>query len=425
MRIIEFFFIFFISFLIVFFLGVNFNPDSTTYISNDRIRPPAYPLIINFFDYVFKKNSLSILVFFQVFCWLYASIYFSNFLCKILILKNYYKYFFLIFLTIPLNPVHQYGNTILAESFSFISCIFIFINIYNFYQYQNKKYAIYLFFILVFALTLRHQMIFLTFSTITFSFFLLIMSNLKKSLILFTVSILSLLSANFLNKSYVLLKYDQFEENKRIGLQLIVLPLFNISEESISKIENQKERKIITKMKESINNIDPFFNVDKKKNILPLRNINHFATSYNIIISYSIHPVLKESFPDLTYSQRDEKLINLAKIILKTSMKYEPVKTVKLYLNNFIRLGFSNFFWFLVCLVVLSFSILEFLKSKSSTIFLILFLSTTHFLNILLVSIFEPVLFRYSFYTNLTLCALVAGLCLKAIKNQRTEKLFN
>ena len=94
MRIIEFFFIFFISFLIVFFRGVNFNPDSTTYISDDRIRPPAYPLIINFFDYVFKKNSLSILVFFQVFCWLYASIYFSNFLCKILILKNYYKYFF-------------------------------------------------------------------------------------------------------------------------------------------------------------------------------------------------------------------------------------------------------------------------------------------------------------------------------------------
>ena len=317
MRIIEFFFIFFISFIIVFFLGANFNPDSATYISDDRIRPPAYPLIINFFDYVFKKNSLSILVFFQVFCWLYASIYFSNFLCKILILKNYYKYFFLIFLTIPLNPVHQYGNTVLAESFSFISCIFIFINIYNFYHYQNKKYAIYLFFMLLFALTLRHQMIFLTFSTIIFSFFLLIIRNLKKSLILFTVSILSLLSANFLNKSYVLLKYDQFEENKRIGLQLIVLPLFNISEESISKIENQKERKIITKMKESFNNIDPFFNLDKKKNILPLRNINHFATSYNIIISYSIHPVLKESFPDLTYSQRDEKLINLAKIILK------------------------------------------------------------------------------------------------------------
>ena len=421
MRIIEFFFIFSISFLIVYFLGVNFNPDSTTYLSDDRIRPPAYPLIINFFEYVFKKNSLSILVFFQVFCWLYVSIYFSNFLCKILNFKNYYKYFFLIFLTIPLNPVHQYGNTILAESFSYISCILIFINIYNFYEYRDKKYTIYLFLILVFALTLRHQMIFLILSTITFSFILLFTRKPKKSLILFTVSILSFLSASFLNKSYVLLKHDKFEENKRVGLQLIVLPLFNISDESILKIENLKDRKIIAKMKKRYNNIDPFFNVDKKKNILPLRNINHFATSYNIIISYSILPVLKESFPDLTNSQRDEKLINLAKIILKTSMKYEPIKTIKIYLNNFIRLGFSNFFWFLVCLVVFSVSILEFFKSKSPTTFLILFLSTTHFLNVMLVSIVEPVLFRYSFYTHLTLCALVAGLCLKEIKNQKQK----
>ena len=145
MRIIEFFFIFFISFIIVFFLGVNFNSDSATYISDDRIRPPAYPLIINFFDYVFKKNSLSILVFFQVFCWLYASIYFSNFLCKILILKNYYKYFFLIFFNHSSKPSSSIWKYCFGRIFSFISCIFIFINIYNFYQYQNKKYAIYLF----------------------------------------------------------------------------------------------------------------------------------------------------------------------------------------------------------------------------------------------------------------------------------------
>ena len=170
-RIIEFFFIFFISFLTVFFLGANLNPDSRTYINDDIIRPPAYPLIINFFEYFFKKNSLSVLSFFQVFCWLYVSVFFSHFLCKILILKNYYKYFFLIFLIIPLNPIHQYGNTILTESFSYICCIYIFINIYNFYHYQNIKYALYLFFILLFALTLRHQMIFLTFSTIIFFFF--------------------------------------------------------------------------------------------------------------------------------------------------------------------------------------------------------------------------------------------------------------
>ena len=112
MRINDFIFTIFISFFLVFFLGANFNPDSISYINDDKIRPPAYPLIINFFDYIFEKNSLNILAFFQVFFWLCASIYFSVFLCKVLNLELYNRYIFIFFLILPINPIHQYGNTI-------------------------------------------------------------------------------------------------------------------------------------------------------------------------------------------------------------------------------------------------------------------------------------------------------------------------
>ena len=37
-------------------------------------------------------------------------------------------------------------------------------------------------------------------------------------------------------------------------------------------------------------------------------------------------------------------------------------------------------------------------------------------INIFIVSLVEPVLFRYSFYTNLALCALFFGFCIKAVK---------
>ena len=67
MRINDFIFIISISFSLVFFLGPNFNPDSISYINYDKIRPPAYPIIIKFFDYVFDNNSLNILAFIQVF----------------------------------------------------------------------------------------------------------------------------------------------------------------------------------------------------------------------------------------------------------------------------------------------------------------------------------------------------------------------
>ena len=187
--------------------------------------------------YIFKSNSLNILAFFQVFLWIYASIYFSIFLCKVFNVVDYYKYLFLFFLIIPINPIHQYGNAILTESFSYLCCIGIFINMYKIYLYQNKKNFLYLFLILLFALTLRHQMIFLNLSIFIFAIILLIINQQKKSLILFTISILSFFSATLINKSYSFLKYNQFEENKRIGLQMLILPLFNISQESILKIE--------------------------------------------------------------------------------------------------------------------------------------------------------------------------------------------
>ena len=99
-------------------------------------------------------------------------------------------------------------------------------------------------------------------------------------------------------------------------------------------------------MKEKFNNIDPFYKKNKSNNIMPLRNINHYASSYNIIISYSILPVIEKFYPGLTQNQVDKELIKLTKTILKTIIKYEPIKTIKSYSNNIIRLGFSNFFWF-------------------------------------------------------------------------------
>ena len=405
-----------ISFTLIFFLGANFNPDSISYINDNKIRPPAYPLIINFFDFIFRNNSLIILAFFQVFFWIYASIYFSIFLCKVLNVEHYNNYFFLFFLIIPINPIHQYGNAILTESLSYVCCIGVFINIYKIYLHHNKKYIFYLFLILLFALTLRHQMIFLNLSIIIFSVILFIMDNKKKSLILFTISILSFFSATLINKSYYFFNFGQFEENKRIGLQMLILPLFNINQELILKIEDERQRKVITEMKEKFNDIDPFYKKNKVNSIMPLSKINHYASSYNIIISYSVLPVIKNHHPDLTQNKIDKELIKLSKTILKTSFKYEPIKTLKIYLNNIIRLGFSGFFWFFVCSFILFFSLFKFLKTESAAMFFILFLSITHFVNIVLVSIVEPVLFRYSFYSNLAMCALVLGLSLKTIK---------
>ena len=123
-----------LSFLSMTLIGINFNPDSFSYINGDFVRPPAYPLVINFLEIIFKQNYLYVLVFLQVFFWLIASIYFSSFLCKIFKINKYYSFFFLFLLILPLNPVQKYGNTILTESFSFICGIIVFASTCNFFN---------------------------------------------------------------------------------------------------------------------------------------------------------------------------------------------------------------------------------------------------------------------------------------------------
>ena len=167
-------------------------------------------------------------------------------------------------------------------------------------------------------------------------------------------------------------------------------------------------------MKEKYEFVNPFSEVNNTNSIPPPSNINHFASSYNTIISYSVLPVIKK-LSKFIRNQIDKKLINLSKTILKTSLKNEPLKTIKIYLDNIIKLRLYLVFYMLFYIY---FSLTNFFKSKS-LMFFTLFLTTTHFVNIFIVSLVEPVLFRYSFYTNLALCALFFGFCIRAIKTAK------
>lgn len=404
-----------LSLVFVAIYGVNFNPDSYSYLNNEYVRPPAYPLIIDLLEIFFGKYNLKILAFVQIFFWLIISIYFSQTLCELFSIHRNYQFLFLLILILPLNPQQQYGNSILTESFSYVCCILVFLNTYNSYALNRTKYLFYLFLTLFFALTLRHQMVFLNFALFAVGLIILIVKEYKKAFLLFMISVLSFIFASLINKSYSMKNFDNFEENKRIGLQLIVLPLFNLEESTLLKI-NANERKAIIEMKNLLKTIDPYSNKENLTKIKPSKIINHYADSYNSIISYSILPVVEKYYPNITNKQRDDRLIELSLLILTASIKNEPLKTIKIYFSNIIQLGFFGPLWFLICLFISFFSLINFYQKKSSINFLILFLCLGQFINILLVSIFEPVLFRYSFYTNLSLCCLIMAISIKGLK---------
>ena len=142
----------------------------------------------------------------------------------------------------------------------------------------------------------------------------------------------------------------------------------------------------------------------------PSRPINNFAASYNSIIGGAVYKVLHENYPEFTSYQNDNKLIELTKEIIFICLKYQPISLIAAYTNNVVHLGFAGWIWFLLITSILFVCLYYFLKLKTKRLFILLSLFTVHYCNIILVSILEPVIWRYSFYTDLPLTVKIVAL---------------
>ena len=396
-----------ISFIFLSFFGVTTFPDSSSYINSNQVRTSGYPIIIQVFEIIFKDNGLLCLAYSQIFLWLYSSFYFSKEISKVFNLSNFFIIFFWLIMCIPLNPLHQFGNAILTESFSFIGLIWFLIFLFRTFHKDLLNEYLVLILILVITQLIRPQMLFLSFFLIVISFFLFLIKKKEKAWIYTICAVLSFLFSSNINKTYHYFKHDRFDRIPFTGIQIINLPLFTISKENITKINNVDNRRDILAMKEKLIENDPYNN---QVIFEPSRPINNFAASYNNIISGSVYPVLHENYPEFTIYQNDKKLIELTQEIIFICLKNQPLSLLAAYTNNIVHLGFAGWIWFILISSVFCICLYYFLKLKTKKLFILLSLFITHYCNIILVSILEPVIWRYSFYTDLPLTVIIIAL---------------
>ena len=395
------------SLIYLFFFGVSTSPDSLSYITGDKVRTAGYPIIIQIFKMIFMDNGLLYLAYSQIFLWLYSSFYFSNEISKVFNLSNFFTVFFWLIMCIPLNPLDQFGNSILTESFSFIGLIWFLIFLFRTFQKDILSEYLILILILVLMQLIRPQMQFLSFFLIIISFFLFFIKKKEKAWFYIVCAFLSFLFSSNINKAYHYFKHDRFDSIPFTGIQIINLPLFTISKENITKINNISNKRDILAMKEKLIKNDPYNNQEIFE---PSRPINNFAASYNSIIGGAVYKVLHENYPEFTSYRNDNKLIELTKEIIFICLKYQPISLIAAYTNNVVHLGFAGWIWFLLITSILFVCLYYFLKLKTKRLFILLSLFTVHYCNIILVSILEPVIWRYSFYTDLPLTVIIVAL---------------
>ena len=396
-----------ISFIYLLIFGVSMSPDSKSYIGGHEIRTVGYPMIIQVFKKIFKENALFCLVFFQIFLWLVSSLFFVKEISRVFNFSKYVTFFLFIIMCLPLNPLHKYGNSVLTESFSFIGIIWFLIFIFRNFEKNNLKDFLILTLILVFSQLIRPQMQFLSFFLIIISFPLFLIKKKKQGFFFIICGIFGFFISSNIDKTYHYFKHDRFETIPFTGIQIINLPLFTISKENIEKIKNSSHKIDILLMKEKLIKNDPYNNQEIFEASRP---INNFAASYNTIISNAIYPTLKERYPEYKYNEIDKKLIELTKEIVFVCLLNQPISLISAYIDNIIHLGFAGWIWFILTFFILVLSLFYFIKFKTQRLFILLSICIAHFCNIILVSVLEPAIWRYCFYTELPLTVMIITL---------------
>ena len=406
-----------LTFIIPFFLGVSFvysiifgivtSTDSESYIQGYEIRSAGYPIIIHVFSKIFKENGLFCLVFLQIFLWLFSSLFFVKEISKVFHLSKYVTFLLWIIMCFPLNPSDKFGNSILTESLSFIGIIWFLIFLFRTFEKNNSKDFLILTLVLACTQLISPQMQFLSIFLIIISFPLFFIKKRKQGCYYIICGILGFFISSNIDKTYHYFKHDRYGTTPLTGIKIINLPLFTISRENIEKIKSPSYKVDILTMKDKLIFNDPYNNQEIFKASRP---INNFATSYNTIISNVIYPTLKERYPEYTYNEIDKKLIKLSKEIIFVSLINQPISLLSAYINNIIHLGFDGWIWFLQTFFLLLLSLYYFIQFKTKRLFILLSICIAHFCNIILVSVREPVFWKYSFYTELPLTVIIITL---------------
>ena len=169
----------------------------------------------------------------------------------------------------------------------------------------------------------------------------------------------------------------------------------------------------------------------KKDSLIPLTkdessqkpqiDIHEYSRAYGSMRRQAIQRVIRKTYPNSSLVERDKILVHLTKEILLTGLKNEPMRIIQGYVLNLTKLGFGGLNWLILSVVILFISFWKLWSTRATVYFIASVISVSHFVNIIIVCLLEPVLFRYSFYTDLPLVVLVLTLILVGTKNLKIE----
>jgi len=210
---------------------------------------------------------------------------------------------------------------------------------------------------------------------------------------LIIIFILSIITADLLERTYQYVKFNEFSNTPFTGRQVLVLPMFVAEKDDVGLFEDQQQRDIFRYVYREMADKEITFR-DKGFNFLNLYRT--YEQHYNQISHHVIPPAAEEVLGEqYTEHRMDDATVQIS----LTLIKHHFMNFIKLYLKNIeVNIGNKSIASFLVLLFILG--LIYYIKTRSELALIILLSLILQFGNYMLIAAAEPIIWRYTFYTN-------------------------
>lgn len=380
--------------------GMNIGKDTLGYVNTIPIRSAGYSTVMLLFQMLFGAYALKFLFITQLIVLLFSILYFLSYLKIkfqlsnfVILLISFIFYFY----------YYKYGRNIATEPLSY-AFFLLFIKFILEAIFENKNKSLYISYGLLIVLVLfRGQFYFLYPIIILAVFFIFFKNKNWKNLVKnLTYFIIIIVIANLLDRTYHYVRHGNFSGTPFTGLQVVSDALY-VSKLNDSILFEGIDKEMYLKIHQRIS--EQGFTLEslreKKEDVGPGEIIFHYNHAYNEISHRNAKIIVGsyfESPEDIGYwINIDRTTLEMAKKLIKSN----PVKFFKLYIYDILRNGFLSNSFLIFFTIVLSYSLLLTYKSPNNelNVFLVL-ASLIVVFNYLLVALVEPILDRYSIYSN-------------------------
>ncbi len=384
-----------------------FTADTGSYLEGHFFREPGYPFVMQTAMTIAGSAYATVLVILQQL----AGILAAYLLCAFLRERFELPYWLFCLITVivlsPYFTVHtgKLGNTIQSEGITYpLFLLALRLLLMSLADVNTKAFAAYIYVLTLLLLSRSQFLIFIPASLFCLGYFAFIASQKKQAAGLLVLFLFALLVSNTIIKANNYVSYGIFASPPTTFQQMLIAPLYLAKETDATLFETTEERElfqqVFRKMKEKKAHTS-FFSPAVS------RHVEHFTNSYNRISWQSLYPLglaqYTSAHPDTSTFAAAIALDNTFRKMSFTLIHANFTDWFIFFVQNIKYGTFDLHMLAALCIIVC----VGMIRRPNGFPLLAFTIVLLHLTNLVAISLVEPTIPRYTFYTGICMQLLI------------------